>query len=139
MGAHGASLDGPLLACIANALGSLEQDTETMKDPTYVYAVVAVDLEGLDPAERPAPPVLRDDVETLCNMFTRSGATEKPAGEAFAVATAWARERIRHPIVIHHGRRIGSAKPADAKRIQRSLLDKAKDVTCEDPQWRRKR
>ncbi|MBL8626146.1 MAG: hypothetical protein JNK64_32830 [Myxococcales bacterium] len=104
-------------------------------DPTFAYAVVAIDRADQPPAARPALPDVRVDFETACSMFARSGAMDRPVEERWDVAQAYFRDHVRHPLLYRMAWEIASAAPQVRARIPVDYRKRVKPRRCDDPGW----
>ncbi len=104
-------------------------------DPTFAYAVVAIDRADQALAVRPALPELRVDFEAACSMFARSGAMARPIEERLDVAQTYFHDHVRHPTLYRMAWEIASARPQDRTHIPVQYRKRVKPRRCEDPDW----
>ncbi len=104
-------------------------------DPTFAYAVVAIDRADQAPAVRPALPELRVDFEAACSMFARSGAMDRPFEERWDVAQVYFRDHVRHPLLYRMAWEIANAAPQVRARIPVDYRARVKPRRCDDPGW----
>jgi hypothetical protein len=128
-------VDARVVECVAHALGAAERDVPTAMEPTDVYAVIALDVDGRTPAVRPPALDLKVEFEDMCSMFKRSGALAEPAERRREAAIAYFHAHVRHPELRHFAWTVFATNPADRPTLQPQLRKRIKPRVCEDPGW----